>query len=106
MLDSYNALLLKHIKSKKAKKKASESLNEKECEIYVLKKSSEEKRSSINCQQLDLNKRNNVIQKRYSNLLKKLITNHENVKKLKVLMKALILGKVTQLFVIPYPSRG
>lgn len=45
LLDSYNALLLKHIKYKKDDRKAIQSLDEKEHEISSLKKTLEERMS-------------------------------------------------------------
>lgn len=47
LLDTYNALLLKHIKSAKDKTKAMKRLKEKKCEICALKKALEGRNSSV-----------------------------------------------------------
>lgn len=49
LLDSYNALLLEHIKFERQKKRALESLKENERKICALKKYMEEKKSFNDC---------------------------------------------------------
>lgn len=68
LLDTYNELLRYNIKTEKAKKKALESLEEKEHELSEFKETFEEKKSLINSYQSDIANKCGTIHKRDSNL--------------------------------------
>lgn len=63
LLDTFNELLFQHIKAKKAKKKALETLDEIQHEIRVLKATLKENKSLINNDQNGLINKCEVIQK-------------------------------------------